>query len=70
MNKTFARLSAGAAAIASMGAAHADTTAFTAAVTTVLADIAVYGLALVGIAVAGVGFSIGVKYVKKIRSAA
>ena len=51
-------------------AQSAATTAFTGAITTVTADIAVYGAALVGVAVIGVGFMVGMKYVKKIRGAA
>lgn len=63
--------SAVAAVVASSVAnAQAATAAFTSAVTSVSADIATYGAALVGIAVIGVGFMVGMKYVKKIRGAA
>lgn len=44
--------------------------AFTTAVTSVTADIATYGAALVGVAAVGVGFMVGLKYIKKIRGAA
>lgn len=50
--------------------AQAETAAFTAAVTSVTTDIATYGAALVGVAAVGVGFMVGMKYVKKIRGAA
>lgn len=46
------------------------TTAFTNAVTSVSADIAIFGGALIGVAAVGVGFMVGMKYVKKIRGAA
>lgn len=49
--------------------AQADA-AFTATITSVSADIATYGGALVGVAAVGVAFAIGMKYVKKIRGAA
>lgn len=44
--------------------------AFTTSVTAVTADIATYGAALIGVAAVGVGFMVGMKYVKKIRGAA
>lgn len=51
--------------------AHADAAAaFTTAITTVSADIATYGAALVGVAAVGVAFMVGIKYIKKIRGAA
>ena len=46
------------------------TAAFTSAVTSVSADIATFGGALIGVAAVGVGFMVGMKYVKKIRGAA
>lgn len=58
-----------AAGIASAQAAP-TTTAFTTAVTAVSADIATFGGALIGVAAVGVGFMVGMKYVKKIRGAA
>lgn len=55
-------------------AAHAQavgaTAAFGTAVTAVTTDIATYGAALVGVAAVGVGFMVGLKYIKKIRGAA
>lgn len=57
--------------LASMGSAHAAASvAFTGAVTEVTADIATYGAALIGVAAVGVGFMVGMKYIKKIRGAA
>lgn len=50
-----------------MAAASAE---FTTAVTTVTADVATYGGALVGVAAVGVGFMIAIKYIRKIRGAA
>lgn len=44
--------------------------AFTSAITSVSADIATYGGALVGVAAIGVAFGIAIKYVKRIRSVA
>jgi hypothetical protein len=44
--------------------------AFTSSITTVSADIATYGGALIGVAAVGVGFMVGMKYIKKIRGAA
>jgi NhaP-type Na+/H+ and K+/H+ antiporter len=71
MNKNTFRLAAvPAILLASVGSAMADTAAFTGAVTSVTADIATYGGALVGVAAVGVGFMVGMKYVKKIRGAA
>lgn len=53
------------------GLAAAQTTSpFQDAVTDALADVATMGAALVGVAAAGVGFGIAIKYVKKIRGAA
>lgn len=66
LKKLFAGAGLGVAASAAM----ADTTAFTAAVTSVTSDIGTYGAALVGLAAASVAFMVGVKYVKKIRGAA
>lgn len=73
MNKRF--LSGFGAVVAlSLGAisnAHAQAaTAFTAAITQATTDVGTYGAALVGVAAVGVGFMIGVKYIKKIRGAA
>lgn len=61
-------LSAGAVVT---GNAHAQAaTAFTTAIATVSTDVATYGAALVGVAAIGVGFMVGMKYIKKIRGAA
>jgi hypothetical protein len=54
-------------------AAMADTTtdtAVTAAITSAGTSVATYGAALVGLALVGVGFSVGIKYVKKVPRAA
>ncbi len=42
----------------------------TGAMTSAGTSVATYGAALVGLAVVGVGFSIGIKYLKKARGAA
>jgi hypothetical protein len=55
--------------VASPAFAAADA-AFTSAMTQTMADIAIYGAALVGAAAVGVGFMIAMKYVKKIPRAA
>ena len=64
----------GAASLVGAGFAAAQaaptTQAFTTAVTSVSADIATFGGALIGVAAVGVGFMVGMKYVKKIRGAA
>lgn len=57
------------ASLGSMAHAAADP-AFTAAITTVSADILLYAGALVGVAAVGVSLAIAMKYVKRIRSAA
>lgn len=60
-----------ALAAGSIGQAHAAAAeAFTTAVTAVTADVGTYGAALVGVAAVGVGFMVGMKYIKKIRGAA
>jgi len=57
--------------VAPMAHAAGDANAaFTAAITTVTADIGTYGAALVGVAAVGVAFMVGIKYIKKIRGAA
>jgi len=43
---------------------------FDSAVTTLTTKIAAYGAGLAGLAVIGVGFMVGIKYIKKIRGAA
>ena len=61
----------GSALLAAAGASMAQVSAaFTNSVTAVTADIATYGAALIGVAAVGIGFAIGIKYVKKIRGAA
>lgn len=69
MNKFAKAALAVPASLLALGA-QAQEAAFTAAVTSVSTDIAAYGAALVGVAAVGVGFMIGMKYVKKIRGAA
>lgn len=67
------RAAVAASAFAASVSAFADTasqTAVTTAMTTASADVAVYGAALIGLSVVGVGFMVGMKYVKKIRGAA
>jgi hypothetical protein len=66
----FARLALISAAVLPVASFAAADAAFTGAVTTVTADIAIYGAALVGVAAVGVTFMIAMKYVKKIRGAA
>ena len=56
--------------VAPMAHAADANAAFTAAITTVTADIGTYGAALVGVAAVGVAFMVGIKYIKKIRGAA
>ena len=68
------RFIVGAIALLASGFAAAQaaptTSAFTTAVTSVSADIATFGGALIGVAAVGVGFMVAMKYVKKIRGAA
>lgn len=59
----------GASLLLAAAAARADDP-FTAAVTEVSGKVGTYGAALVGVAAIGVGFSVGIKYVKKIARAA
>ena len=63
------QMAAGVGTAVASSVAMADTAAFTAAVTTATGDIGTYGAALVGVAAVGVGFAIGIKYVKKIARA-
>lgn len=72
MNKRFlGRLAVVSSAIGVVGqAAAAPAEAFTTAVATMTTDVAAYGGALVGVAAVGVGFMVGIKYIKKIRGAA
>lgn len=58
------------AAGASVGAFAQSADAFAGAVSDITAKVTTYGGALVGLAAVGVVFMVGVKYVKKIRSAA
>ena len=58
------------AGLVATGAHAAADAAFTSSVTSVTADIATYGGALVGVAAVGVAFGIAIKYVKRIRSVA
>jgi uncharacterized protein (UPF0264 family) len=59
----------GAGVLLASAAARADDP-FTAAVTDVSTKVGTYGAALVGVAAVGVGFAVGIKYVKKISRAA
>lgn len=73
MKKVIVSMVAGLVALAApvlSFAQAATTTAFTSAVTSVGGDIATFGGALIGVAAIGVGFAVGMKYVKKIRGAA
>lgn len=68
------RIGAAAGAMLAAPVAFAEATgpdaAFASKITEVTTSIGTYGLALVGVAAVGVGFMIGVKYIKKIRGAA
>jgi F0F1-type ATP synthase membrane subunit c/vacuolar-type H+-ATPase subunit K len=57
-------------ALASVGVMAQETDPFTSTMTSMTTKVAGYGAALVGLAAVGVGFGIGIKYVKKIRGAA
>lgn len=70
MKKSLVAIAALGASAISFAQAAPTTTAFTTAVTSVSADIATFGGALIGVAAVGVGFMVGMKYVKKIRGAA
>lgn len=65
-------IAAGSLAASALTFAQAapTTQAFTNAVSSVSADVATFGGALIGVAAIGVGFMVGMKYVKKIRGAA
>lgn len=65
----FAAVTASASVIASQAHAAASE-AFTTAITSASADIAIYGAALITVAAVGVAFMVGMKYVKKISKAA
>ena len=71
MNK-FQKLAVASSLLAANVAAHAEgaQTVVTGAITAAGADVAVYGAAMVGLTVIGVGFMVGIKYIKKIRGAA
>lgn len=51
-------------------AADGAQTIVTGAITAAGADVAIYGAALVGLTVIGVGFGVGIKYLKKVKPAA
>ena len=70
LTKSFTALAVLAASVVATTAHAAADAAFTSAVTSVSADIAIYGAALVGVAAVGITFMIAIKYVKKIRGAA
>ena len=67
MKNLKSRVLIGATLLSATALARAD--AFTDAVTEVSTSIGTYGAALVGVAAVGVGFSVGIKYVKKIARA-
>jgi len=69
-NLSFARVATGAAVLLASAAARADTDPFTTAVADVSTKVGTYGASLVGVAAVGVGFAVGIKYVKKIARAA
>jgi len=69
------RLTAGAVALLASASALAQTsttpeTAIPEAATKVLALLAIAGAAYVGISLAGVGWAVGVKFIKRMRGAA
>jgi ABC-type Mn2+/Zn2+ transport system permease subunit len=67
--KTQSKLLVGLIAIVSSTAAMADTASdavITGAMTSAGTSVATYGAALVGLALVGVGFGVGIKYLKKI----
>lgn len=73
MSKRFMKkLAVGGSALVAAVGAHAEgaQTVVTGAITAAGADVAVYGAALVGLTVIGVGFAVGMKYLKKIKPAA
>lgn len=51
-------------------AASGASSVVTGAMTSAGTDVATYGAGLVGLTVIGVGFMVGIKYIKKIRGAA
>jgi hypothetical protein len=69
-NKWFQRGAMFAATAGASFAAMADGDPFTAAVTDVSTKVGTYGAALVGVAAVGVGFAVGIKYVRKIAHSA
>jgi hypothetical protein len=69
VSKLWKRVAVGAVGLGASAAALADDP-FTSAVTDVSSKVATYGAALVGVAAVGVGFAVGIKYVKKIARAA
>lgn len=71
MNKKFARVAAGAATLAAMGAAHAaDPADALAAVTSLSGQATGFGPVMFGLAVTVVGIMIGVKWIKRAKGAA
>ena len=73
MNKNFTRAIAGAAAIAAMGAAHAQAVNpadALAAVTQLSTSASGFGPVMFGLAVTVVGILIGVKWIKRAKGAA
>lgn len=63
------RASCAVAALLGPALAFAQTDPFDAAVTDITAKIGTYGAALVGVAAVGVGFMVGMKYIKKLPRA-
>lgn len=68
MKNLYQKLMVSAGLLVASGLALADDP-FTQAVTDVSAKVVTYGGALVGVAAVGVGFAVGIKYVKKIARA-
>lgn len=66
----FARLVALSSATIGATAMAAVPAGVTTAMTEVATDVGLLGLALVGIAVVGIGFAVGIKYLKKAPRAA
>jgi len=71
MLKKISGVLVGVSSMAATGAAMAqEATPFNTAMSAATSNVSTYGAALVGLAAAGVGFGIAIKYVKKIRGAA
>ena len=69
MNRTLTKLYVSAGLLAVSGVAMADAatdTAVTGAMTSAGTSVGLYGAAMVGLALLGIGFTLGIKYIKKI----